>query len=592
MDRWTTRTALAVAIAGLAGCGGQSPSTKQESGAQKGQYGVSFFVNVSRPVGGTITSGTNGKIDCGAVGTHDLCGPASYAWGDTAVLSAKADGGQYFQSWAGDCSGAVEIGGCRLDTLTYGADKWVVAVFNPPDQLGHSRIPDPAQHAPLFRAFIKSTATPDPGGVPQCTRCHGQDYNGLANAPSCTACHAAAGHPGWKTECSFCHGFPPPGGAHQTHFGLTGAAGTGAYGDLSILQDRYPGATPTTAPASYAFGCGNCHPATDPTRHMDGITQVSLVETGAPASSLKARNSATAAYDPATKTCSGVYCHSSGNEGSPIYVTTPGWLSTEKLACNGCHANPPRYASGGAGLATANSHLQLDNKGAPWGHYSFVMTDLRYTQHGRGNAPDFLNWSRIVYSDAAPITCQTCHFGTTDPSNTGPSRFYWLDTTGDYALANSWNYAYVCTSCHSASNAAAPVGAGRVLPLRHVNGVRDVEFDSRTGDPGASWVPSLDRPVRPYWYTQGSTTLAGWSTTNRTMAGTTAQFDLSPARYDPIQKTCTNVTCHISQGNTSYTGTGSLTRFEVLRWGSLYYASGTSDPVTGRTTCNGCHRTM
>jgi hypothetical protein len=59
-----------------------------------------------------------------------------------------------------------------------------------------------------------------------------------------------------------------------------------------------------------------------------------------------------------------------------------------------------------------------------------------------------------------------------------------------------------------------------------------------------------------------------------------------------VQKTCTNVTCHISQGNTSYTGTDSLTRFEVLRWGSPYYASGTSDPVTGRTTCNGCHRVM
>jgi predicted CxxxxCH...CXXCH cytochrome family protein len=585
------RVAVLAAAVAVAACGGNVPSpTSATAGQQKGQYGVSYFVTVSRPVGGTITSGTDGKIDCGAVGTHDLCGPASFDWGATAVLSAKADTGQYFQSWAGDCSGAVETGGCRLDTVTYGADKWVVAVFNPPDQLGHSRIPDPAQHAPLYRDFIKSTATPNPG-VPQCTRCHGQDYNGLANAPSCNACHAAAGHPGWKTECSFCHGFPPPGGAHQTHFGLTGAAGTGAYGDLSILQDRYPGATPTSAPSTYAFGCGNCHPATDAGKHMDGVTQVSLFEAGSPATSVKARNSATATYDPATKKCSGVYCHSSGNDGSPIYVTTPGWLSTEKLACNGCHANPPRYASGEPGTATANSHLQLDTVSSPWGHYSFTMTDNRYTQHGRGIARDFLTGA-TVFSDSSPITCQTCHFGTTDPSSTGPSGFYWLDTTGDYALPNSGNYAYVCTSCHSGSINAPPAGAGKVLPLRHVNGSRDVEFDARTGNPNAAWVPGPNTPLRPYWITQGSTTLFGWSTTNRTMVGTTAQFDLSPAQYDPIQKTCTNVTCHLEQGNTSFTGSTPATRFEALRWGSRYYASGTIDPAIGRTTCQTCHRRL
>ena len=45
---------------------------------------------------------------------------------------------------------------------------------------------------------------------------------------------------------------------------------------------------------------------------------------------------------------------------------------------------------------------------APWGHHGFTMTDLRFTQHGRGIAPDFLS-GVTVNSDAAPITCQTCH---------------------------------------------------------------------------------------------------------------------------------------------------------------------------------------
>jgi OmcA/MtrC family decaheme c-type cytochrome len=181
---------------GLVACGGGKTSDPSgTSGEQKGQYGVSYFVSVSRPVGGRIYT-DDLRIDCGSVSTgHDNCSPVSFLWKEQAVLSAEADGGQYFQSWAGDCSGAVKVGGCILDTDTYGADKWVVAVFNPPDQLGHSRIPDPAQHAPLFFDFINGIP-----GAPRCTSCHGQDYKGLANAPSCVACHAPAPRTGLQFE--------------------------------------------------------------------------------------------------------------------------------------------------------------------------------------------------------------------------------------------------------------------------------------------------------------------------------------------------------------------------------------------------------
>jgi hypothetical protein len=229
------RLSLVLAAAVAAACGGNAPTPASvTTGEMKGKYGVFYYVNVSRPVGGTINSG-DGKIDCGTVvGVHDLCGPALYNWTDKASLTAipdtTTDPTFYFQSWAGDCSGAIPSG-CILDTIAFGADKWVAAVFNPADRLGHSSIPNPGQHGPLFFSFIKKTA-----GTPRCNTCHGVNYDGLANAPSCTACHAQTGHGNWLTDCSFCHAFPPDTGAHVTHFGLAVANPSSGYGDLGTRR--------------------------------------------------------------------------------------------------------------------------------------------------------------------------------------------------------------------------------------------------------------------------------------------------------------------------------------------------------------------
>ena len=439
------------------------------------------------------------------------------------------------------------------------------------------------------------------GGAAACGSCHGLPPGGShpANGPAgCVDCHSGytatsvnlATHVNGAIDvaCDSCHGFPPPTGAHVTHFGLALGQGSSSYGGLEVLEDYYPNATPTAAPATYAFGCGNCHPL-DPSLHgmNDGSTTAKVVlDDGSGTAGLKALNAATASYDATARTCSGVYCHSSG-QAAPTYVTTPTWTSTAKIGCAGCHENPPRYASGPAGSSTANSHVGVDDDNFPWGHFGLPMTEY-HPQHGQGVVYDY--WTgQNVYSDAAPVTCQTCHFETTDPSNTGPGGFYYLDTTGNYFVPNAWNYAYACTDCHAAGNAAAPLGTGKVLPLRHVNGSRDVAFDARTADPGASWVPSPNQPQRPYWITQGSTSNDGWLNTNRTFAGTTVQFDLAPAAYDPVQKTCTNVTCHMSQGNTAYTGSGVNDRFIDLRWGTPYFYN-SADPTYGVTTCSKCHR--
>jgi hypothetical protein len=242
---------------------------------------------------------------------------------------------------------------------------------------------------------------------------------------------------------------------------------------------------------------------------------------------------------------------------------------------------------------TANSHVQLDVDGYPWGHYGFPMPSYSYSQHGRGWETS--SYYGTNYYNSAPLTCQTCHFGTTDPSNTGPGGFYYLDSSGDYTISpngyGTWGYA--CTACHgSPTFPTAPVGTGKVLPLRHVNGTRDVEFDARTGNPNVSYVPgptanpSANNPTRPYWITSGSTSLYDWTFTNRNFAGTTVQFDLSNSTYDPINKTCSNVACHLRQGNTN---PGNAGRFVELKWGAMHYYYGT-DPVTGVIGCNSCHQ--
>jgi predicted CxxxxCH...CXXCH cytochrome family protein len=560
---------LRTIVAGLlaltvAACGGGTPPAETSTGKVEGVLGQYFYVTVPTPVNGTVDS-VDGRIHC-VPGVP--CAPVKYAWSEVVTLRATPASGYAFATWAGDCNDM----SCVLSTSGgHAADFTVVAVFGPIGAVGHGNYTSPDLHGPAYFKFVAQS----PGAL-NCTRCHGANLQGVGIAPGCNGCHEQAGHPGWQGDCTFCHAFPPATGAHQVHFGLTGAASSGAYGDLSVLQDRYPGATPTGAPRQYAFGCGQCHPATDPARHMDGTVQVSLFEAAAPAGSLKARNDAAAAFDPAAKTCSGVYCHSSGQGESPAFAPVPSWTSGQQLGCGACHGNPPAYPSGPAGSATANTHLTLRPPfaGSPLellGHFTWHnkyagYVDMPIGKHG------------VAGDGAAPMTCQACHAATVDPFATGRSGFWWLNTTGEYNLPGAARtYGCRTAGCHGGAPGEPAQGAGRVLPLLHVNGARDVVFDGRTAPPAYDAVPvGLLAPAYPYWvsvdqFADAAFLPAGaaWNPPPAPVAAAagTISFRLDGASYEPATKTCTSVACHLAQTS--------------VAWGDT--------PAHAYSTCFRCH---
>jgi predicted CxxxxCH...CXXCH cytochrome family protein len=335
--------------------------------------------------------------------------------------------------------------------------------------------------------------------------------------------------------CGACHASPPDSGAHRAHVASSVEV---AYGALHVLEDV------ASSGAGYEFGCGHCHPV-DPARHVNGVVEVDLSPAGAPPGALKERNDPAATY--AGGACAGTYCHSSG-QATPAFRTTPTWTSAPgSLGCSGCHDNPPRYQTGGPGAADANSHLGLAEDGWESGHFGGLPGPWHTSYHGRSD----------ISEDAAPITCQTCHFETTDPAAAGPSGFYWLDTTGDYVLPGGL-LAYTCAECHTGEPGAPPVGVGRVRPLTHVNGRRDVAFDPRIALPALAWLPAAPHtPTRPYWVTASPSELP----LDATLDGTTMSLHLAGASYDPATKTCSSVACHLD-------GSAAVVWGGLNRWGA------------------------
>lgn len=345
--------------------------------------------------------------------------------------------------------------------------------------------------------------------------------------------------------CDGCHAAPPPTGAHAVHVGDAEAAALVRYGDLRTLADyRLEG-----GPA-YLFGCGSCHPA-DRSRHVDGRVEVELDGLSAAPGTLRAENGDGAGYTAGR--CGNVYCHSSGQAASArTYVVTPDWYGPAgTLGCGGCHGNPPRQANAGPGDGANGHYNGWDPTLGLGGHVSTV------TLHGRPRhglpVDTWDGWASV----SAPMTCQTCHFGTVDPSNTGPGGFYYFDTTGDYADPAS-PAPYRCQSCHNGQPGGQPAGRGKILPLLHVNGRRDVLFDRRETLPNGYPAFWSGLPPRPYWHFEPDgmgTNLAGVDAVFD-LTGTNAyggaygsimSWNLKNTQWDPATKSCSAVPCHLQK---------------------------------------------
>jgi predicted CxxxxCH...CXXCH cytochrome family protein len=191
---------------------------------------------------------------------------------------------------------------------------------------------DPASATCTGTCHARGGAKPAPSwgdGPRSCNDCHASPPANHYAGP-CTTCHHEANASGTALtnpvlhvngrvdlgdgsgKCGACHGEGddpwPKTGAHQAHAAPPNAA-------------PVPCATCHDVP-----GAGSAHPTTNagPPKVLLGL--------------LAGRGGRRPVYDPATKTCSGTYCH----EGSGGSETAPRWTDGPAArTCTSCHAAPP-----------------------------------------------------------------------------------------------------------------------------------------------------------------------------------------------------------------------------------------------------------
>ena len=279
-----------------------------------------------------------------------------------------------------------------------------------------------------------------------------------------------------------------------------------------------------------ASDCISCHlhkegfnsPAAGPDGSGDGNDGKSgrggirfAADTGNPPDSLKALNDPNASYDPNTKTCTGVYCHSNGADAANrSFKTTPAWngglFGANK--CGSCHDNPPQYF--GQSHYTAAGFM-----GKEGGHLIGIHFDNIYDGSGGLLAAGPTDPSS--HGDPATsttMTCYLCHNG--EVSSTA------IDT---YALANLSSSAMKCSTCHS-----APQSGLITDKSLHVNGIKNVTLANAF-------------TVKSKAQLAGSSIPAGWTRTGTyKTAGSYDSATMNSEDWNSDTKTCTTA-CHNGQ---------------------------------------------
>ena len=283
----------------------------------------------------------------------------------------------------------------------------------------------------------KNGATPvyDPAGPGTCRNmyCHSDGNGGYREPQWAEKKGTIVGQP---TECSSCHNMPPTTNSHTKHV--------------------------ATAGAGKGYSCAMCHNATVNDVQPPAIATLKNADLHVNASKdVEFSGFASGGiYDPATKACTNLYCHSDGRTGDPVTVAKFNDPSTG--TCGSCHFNPMQnYAHPAHMSAIYGPQFGTDQNGACAQCHDYT-NDL---------GPNHVNGDKdVVDAKCTPChpgganwfngngTCESCHTSTAVPpvfsvinNITAPNKTL-ASTLGHNNLrylGDTANPLLVCSTCHT-----------------------------------------------------------------------------------------------------------------------------------------------
>jgi predicted CxxxxCH...CXXCH cytochrome family protein len=208
----------------------------------------------------------------------------------------------------------------------------------------------------------------------KCTNCHAHDPDGQPVTVDGFMLN--------QDGCELCHGTPPP----------------PANEDYPLDEQELP--HPVHAGArSYGFDCLQCHDASNPNYAGHNTTPASFQDVWFDNFNPDGQ------YDPDTRTCGGVYCHSNGATaravpGEPTYASAV-WTDPESGACGTCHGTTEETLTTGIhpqhffDAECSDCHISVDS--------------MRRVEP---NSPTHVN-GQIEFTDGNTLpdteTCSRCH---------------------------------------------------------------------------------------------------------------------------------------------------------------------------------------
>ena len=305
-----------------------------------------------------------------------------------------------------------------------------------------------------------------------CQRCHGKNFAGNTEAPSCLTCHARG-----PTACETCHGTGPTSGAHPRH-------------------------------ASRGYTCSECHTVPtawdEPGHILDASGQPiplpARVELGAFANRdlPMPRRTMPATYDPATGTCSAVYCHGGILGDASAANPRPTWNGgAAAAACGSCHGKPPAThppgecvvchpgtidPAGTLAAAHVDGVIDVGNNAGTCAacHGSGVQPAPPRGLHGEQFTVDLAVGAHRVHLEAnrlrGPVACAECHRVPTTVAETGhidtalPAELTFGTLATTDGAAPTWDrQAATCSNvyCHGGgTRLAADASPGKLVAPR------------------------------------------------------------------------------------------------------------------------------